>query len=378
MLSDVALSLLRFFLSPFPETFQERILRLGIRDTVFLGTAAAVITLFLATLFLAGFAFLLRARRERSERDRARFEALVRPHILRVLSGETTPADVQHLVPESREVDFLRLLLAYEDRLRGKERELIHAIAHPHLDAARREILDPVPERRALAIRALGVLGLPETEKSLLDALDDPVAEVALVAAHALAERGGARYGIPILAHLHRFERWSPRYLAEMLATMGGEIVPDLSLLALDENRPAKVRAIAADAMRLIGYPEAADTAAQILEQGEVSRWRGERETRIAALRILSVLGRPEHLPLIRRLSQDPDPVIREVSITALGALGTREDLPYLVEEMNGPSHWVALEAARSIRALQEVGEADGEVQVTPDRVPLFREVLGA
>jgi HEAT repeat protein len=76
-------------------------------------------------------------------------------------------------------------------------------------------------------------------------------------------------------------------------------------------------------------------------------------------------------------LAQDPDPVIREVSVSALGALGTREDFAHLVEEMNGPSQWVALEAARSIRALQEVGEAEGEVQVTPDRVALFREVLG-
>jgi HEAT repeat protein len=240
-----------------------------------------------------------------------------------------------------------------------------------------REIRDPVPERRAVAIRCLGVLGLPDTEKSLLDALDDPAEEVALVAAHALAERGGARYGIPILSHLHRFERWSARYLAEMLASMGGEIVPDLSLLCLDENRSAKVRAIAADAMRLIGYPEAADTAALILEHGESARWRGERESRIAALRILAALGRPEHLALVRRLARDPDPVIREFSVAALGALGTREDVPHLVEEMNGPSEWVALEAARSIRALQEIGEAAGEVQVSPERVSLFREVLG-
>jgi HEAT repeat protein len=275
-------------------------------------------------------------------------------------------------------MEFLRLLLEYEDRMKGAERKMVQSIAKPHLWAAEREMYDDIPEKRALAVRCLGVLGLPDSEKFLLDALEDSSTEVALAAAYSLAERGGARYAIPILSHLHRFERWSPRYLGEMLAFMGEEVAPDLTALCLDEGKPAKVRAISADALRLIGYPDAADIAATILHQGETAKWRGEREPRIAALRILALLGRPEHLPLIRRLAGDPDPVIREVSITALGALGTRVDLPLLIEEMGGPSPWVALEAARSIRSLQEIGEADGEIQVTPERISLFREVLGS
>jgi HEAT repeat protein len=199
---------------------------------------------------------------------------------------------------------------------------------------------------------------------------------VGIVAARALAKRGGVRHARVILEHLDRFDLWSPAYLSEMLAAMGTGAHPELARICLDEDIPPRRRAVAADALRQIGLPEAADVAHELLARAGALDDADERELVLACLRILAEVGRAEHRDAVRTLAAHPHAVVRALAATALGELGEPRDVALLVAAVDDPSRWVAIHAARALRSMSAMAELKARALGGDDRAELAREVL--
>ncbi|MDX1689262.1 MAG: HEAT repeat domain-containing protein, partial [Candidatus Promineifilaceae bacterium] len=145
------------------------------------------------------------------------------------------------------------------------------------------------------------------------------------------------------LERLARFRGWSQGYMASMLASIGSEAAPALRDSLADEEEEPWVRAVAADALLMLKDFEAGDLAARVVELED------DPELLTSALRLLTEVGRPEHIPVIRVRCASPDPRVRSHALSALGTLGEEEDVPRLLGAMSDPSPWVAIHAARGV-----------------------------
>jgi HEAT repeat protein len=136
-----------------------------------------------------------------------------------------------------------------------------------------------------------------------------------------------------------------------MLARGGPGAAPFLRETLSDSQRTPIVRAIAADALRLLNDIESASIAARVLE----ARQQEDRELVTSCVRLLRRLGHEEHVRLIRPLVSAADPVVRAAAVGALGALGGPKDAPLLQDVLDDVAYWVSLEAARGLMSLGEV-----------------------
>lgn len=354
-----------------PDRIGEIVLALSLRDQIFLLVAVSIAVLVVFSLMFAVWTLLHRTWAERRAARRRRLKEKLEPWILDCLAGDGSPDEVWRRIPEKADDLFVALVLEYAERLRGEDLERARRLASPHLDSVVRQIRDPTPEKRAWAVRSLRTLGPHEHREELRIALDDPVPLVALLAARALTETRDPEWVRPILDRLGRFELWSPRYVAEMVATVGPEAVPEIRELYLDPEAAPSVRTVAAEALRSIASPEGADMASEVLEAGAPD------DVVAASLRILTDVGRGEHLPLVRSFVDDPRPVVRALAVTALGILGSEEDARIPARRLEDPSRWVALHAARALRDLGATEALEARREDEDDLGELAREVLG-
>ena len=319
-----------------------------------------VVALLVVAMIFSVYALLLRyrhARRERLEADlRARWEG---PVLAAIADPDRIP-DVHQRVRRDDRLYFVRFILEYVRRVRGEERRTLRRLAEPYLDAIAERTGDPRPEVRTRAVQTLGTLGLPKYAPEVLAGLDDPSPLVSMVAARCLARPDFPEYASPLVAHLHRFEGWNRRFLASMLATMGPEVSPFLRDGLREEERPAWLRGVFAEALRMQLDPRAADVAVEVLEDTD------DRDLAASLLRLLAAVGRPEHVGLLRRLTDTDDEIVRAQALHALGVLGGPAELPLLFAGMEDSSPWAALHAARGARdaggaeLLEEMAESDG------------------
>lgn len=303
---------------------------------------------------------------ERWQRMEARWE----PLILDLLTGELSAEEVKKQVRKQEALYFLDYLQRFALRLRGTEAAIITQLAAAYLPLLAERAKDADPPRRARAIRTLSVLGLEPYAETVRAALDDPSPLVAMIAARALARKDNPEYAEAILDRLHRFEDWSQNLLVSMLTSMGPNVTPALRRTLDDRDKIPRVRAVAADALRDLNDLAVGDEAAQVLET------ETDRDLLAATLRLLGVVGRPEHLDPVRRLCRSDDFVVRANAFGALGRLGSNEDLSLLRSGIDDDSQWVALQAARGLR------EAGGEqlleelMTAGRSRSTLAREIL--
>lgn len=362
----------------------DALLALGPRDRAFAILAAAIAVLLLATLAFAGVALALRYRNRRKAERWGRLEEAWETVLLDVLAGDEDPDILRRRVDDDDRLYFVDFLLRYADRVRGAELERIRALARPYLDEIATKLDDDEPIRRARAVRTLATLGGRDRAEALVRALDDPSPAVTMAAARGLAEEGGPAYAVEILDRLDRYELWSAPFVTHLLASMDEEVVPEIERVYADDGASPEARAVCADALTRIGPPTSADLAAEVVARldpeaaaaSDETTFGDDRELLIASLKLLARLGRPEHLPLIRRLARTPDPVVRAMAMTALGALGDAEDRPLLVSALRDPARWVALHAARALESLGETEELDRLARSGSERGILAREVL--
>ncbi len=297
-------------------------------------------------------------------------EARWEPLILDLLTGVQTAEDVKKQVGKQESLYFLDFLQRFAQRFRGAEAAVITQLAAAYLPMLAERVKDADPPRRARAIRTLSVLGLEPYAETVRAALDDPSPLVAMIAARALAGMEHPEYVEAILDRLHRFEDWSQNLLASMLTSMGPDVTPALRRTLDDREKIPRVRAVAADALRDLNDLAVGDQAALILDT------ETDQDLLAATLRLLGVVGRPEHLEPVRRLCRTDDFVVRASAFGALGHLGSRADLSLLRSGIDDESPWVALQAARGLK--EAGGEQLLEELVADDRghSTLAREIL--
>lgn len=315
-----------------------------LKDQIFLVLAITIAVSLLLVIVFAIFTVYLRYQNMRKAKRWRLLEAEWEPLVLDYLVEERTGEEVRDKIRADDRFFFVDFLLRFAQRLQGHEADAIARLAEPYLSSLAQRLEKGDPTSRARAIRTLSILGLESYAENIKEALDDPSPLVAMIAARALARRGRPEYAEAILGMLHRFADWSQGFLVSLFTSMGSSVIPSLRNSLSDSQKTPRVRSVAADALQELHDLEAGDLASKILDTEE------DRELRAACLRLLRVVGRPEHLPPIRQLAQSPDFVIRAHAFRALGTLGTEEDLATLRAGIGDESPWVALQAARSLK----------------------------
>lgn len=332
---------------------------LEFREEALLLLVLSIAALVVLSLVFAAYTLALRIQNERRERRWQRLRERWDEPLLVALADPDEAQALHALVEPQYRLHFVRFILEYARRVRGEEREILKDLAQPYLQPIADRTWSRYSEIRTRAVQTLGTLGLPRFSAEVLTALDDESPLVAMVAARSLCRKEHAEYAPAVLRRLSRFEGWSARFLASMLAEIGPDATPALRDTLDDEREAPWVRAVAADALRLLGDFEAGDIAAQVADAAE------DRELAASALELLSVVGRPEHAEVIRKRCASPDFVVRSHAVAALGVLGDEEDARRLLAAMADPSPWVAISAAQGLVSagskslLQDLADSD-------------------
>ena len=275
------------------------------------------------------------------------------------------------LVETGEELSFLSYLLRYSRLVKGREREVVDALACRYLDHVVPSSHSRMAERRARAIQMLGDLGLPQFSSPVIAALDDPSHLVAMIAASTLMARPSGEFGKAVLAKLDRFTLWRPTYLAALMAAPGHTAGPHLRETLTDRNRSPAVRSVAAIALTYLNDHLAAAPAYAVATE------ETDRDLVATSLRLLAQVGHAEHLPRVRALLDSPDEVLRGAAAKALGSLGTEEDCQRLHRAaLSDPSNWVALNAARALLAARGRRLLEALAASDHRRSPLAVQVL--
>jgi HEAT repeat protein len=321
-----------------------------------------------------GFALLtvaLRFRHMKASARGAELEQRWKPLLLGALADPKEVTKLTGTVGPGEELYFVDQVWEVARRVRGAEREMLTRIGRPYLSVLVARSKNRDPEIRARAVQTLGVMGMPEHADLLLAALDDPSAHVSMTAARALARKEHPQYAPAVLARLDRFQTWNQRYLAAMLAGIGPGAAKVLRRILADSTKSEWSRTVAASALALQRDLESADVAADILEKGAVG------ELSAASANLLGATARPDHLPILRRLSDSPNYVVRMIALEALAPLGDAGDQSRLEAALHDLSPWVALRAAYALRELGGTQALEKLAASNDERAVLAREVLG-
>jgi len=310
-----------------------------------------VLALLVVSLALALTALLLRLKNYRAERAVRELETAWEPPMLDVLAEASPDETLLEAVRPQDEPHFLTFLEGYARRLRGEEQATVKRLARPFLPPLAEGVRRGSAERRAHAVHLLAELGLPDYAHAVATGLDDRSPVVAMIAARGLFRRGYEQHFPVVLSHLPRFTLWSRSFLSGVLARGGPGTAPFLREILDDPAREPLVRAVAADALRLLNDIDSVPIAARILEAGQ----ERDRELVTACVRVLRHLGHRGHVGLVRPLVTAADPVVRAAAVGALGAIGGPKDVPLLQDVLDDVAYWVSLEAARGLMALGAV-----------------------
>jgi HEAT repeat protein len=343
---------------------------MGLRISALWLLALVVGALILMALAFAAYAVYLRINSDRRQRLWEQLSARWEEPVLLALSDPASAAKVHELVAPEHRLHFVRFALEYARRLKGEEHRVLQMLAEAYLAPIAERAASREVEIRTRAVQTLGTLGLPRYAPEVVKALDDPSPLVAMVAARALASSEYPEHAAGVLRHLHRFEGWSRSFMASMLAAVGPAAAPALRASLGDGREAPWVRAVAAEALTMLKDFDSADVAAVVVAT------ESDRELVASALGLLAEVGTPEHVVAVRARCASPDNVVRAHALDALGVLGEAGDIPRLLGAMSDPSPWVAIHAARSLRAaggrylLQDLSDSDHF------RAPLARQVL--
>lgn len=319
----------------------------GMRDSALALVGTAVLLLVVLACAFAVYALALRARTNARERRWRRLVARWQEPVLNALLDPDRAGEVHARVAPADRLRFVRFVLEYSRRVRGEERETLRSLALPYLGPLEERSTSQSVEVRTRAIQTLGSLGIPEFAKVVLGALEDPSPVVAMVAARSLCRKEHPEYAPAVLRRLDRFDLWSREFLAAMLVGVGPDAAPALRVALADREQPPRVRAVAADALRLLRDLEAGDAAVAALDpEGE-----DDPELTASLLRLLATVGIPDHLPVIRARCTSTDPTVRAAACGALGTLAEDEDQQRLLGALSDPSPWVAMRAAQGLIA---------------------------
>jgi HEAT repeat protein len=202
---------------------------------------------------------------------------------------------------------------------------------------------------RAFAAELLGRVGGAKAVPALLETVvatrteDSDVREVAL---RALARIADPRAVEPLIHALENAEIWLAPRIADILARHGEAVVaPLIAVLNEGDHRPA--RAWAANVLGEVRAQRAFPSVVRLLDDPE-------DEVRAKAATALGRIGDRRAVGyLVDHLLSDPAPFVRARISAALGQLGGPEVIERLVRALGDQAWWVRM---RTVQALEHVG----------------------
>jgi len=339
-------------------------------DCIWIRIFLAVILLICILLVIVLVAANVRHRKNTTTEQSLNREQRWEPRLIKFLAGDLLATEITAQIPDGDHLHFLRFLAKHADRTIAPQRQLLNDLALPFLESLMPGIRSNNIGDRAQAVRILGTLGLPKYQSVLMRTLRDDTLVVRMVAAQTLIHNEKTRDAHTLLGHLNYFDNVSEDYLASLLAKAGNTAGPDMrSFLALKDN-PTKLRAIAANALYYLNDSAATNVAASILAPHIPPRLM------LPCLNIISIWGRPEHAPVVRKLFPIQTTSILASACRALGKVGDNSDVPHLLKSMEHPSPWVNLAAAQALGDLNESDKLIPYLERSPIKAELARLVM--
>ncbi|RMF10236.1 MAG: hypothetical protein D6762_01920 [Candidatus Neomarinimicrobiota bacterium] len=295
-------------------------------------------------IILAIIVLGLRVKNNRRARFWNRVEERWTKHLYDYLSDDEPEWTIP--IQKKERLYFLQFLLRMTYRLQGQEREKLVQLAQPYLAPLVKRTTHSSAEVRARAIQTLGVFGLPQYDEAILKALEDSSPVVSMLAARTLANTRNPKYCPSILSILHRFSFWSMNYLSSMLTAFGPDIIPDLEKTYGNPREPVRVRIACCEALRELNSLTASPIAEAVIRED------ADPDLTAASLRLLKETGTDRQADVVRQLLDSDHFILRAHAISALAALGDERDFPRLEAALNDNSNWVAIHAARALKAL--------------------------
>ncbi len=214
---------------------------------------------------------------------------------------------------------------------------------------------------RAFAAELLGRVGGAKAVPALLETVeatrteDSDVREVSLRALARIADPGAVE---PLIHTLATAEGWLAPRIADIL-TRHGDLVVDPLIAVLNDSSRQPARAWAANVLGEVRAQRAFPSLVRSLGDPE-DEVRGKAATALGRLGDRRAVGY-----LLEHLLTDPAPFVRARIASALGQFGGPEVIDRLVRALGDPAWWVRM---RSVEALEQIGSvAEGPLLVALD-----------
>ena len=335
------------------------------RDTLLLvGVALALAALMIVAVVIERTAVAVHDAWLR--RLTARYTPLVRL----ALAGDPSARATLRRCPSWHRLTIARMILVPlitdRDPARIAEaRDLVHALSF--VPFAERLLRSPWWWRRAMPLRALGLMQSADHTAAIVAALDDSNEDVRNTALDALADLQNPTSLPAIVVRLHDPSLHRGRRGA-VLAAFGTKCEPFLLDLAAVNPEHRLHYALA------LGICGTAEARSMLCE------WSGDprADVRAAAMQALSRIGVDQwSVPFALAALEDPDATVRAMAATALQGYADRNTAASLARHLDD-SWVVAVKAARSLRTMEAAGRAELEARATGDDLPalLARQML--
>ncbi len=269
-----------------------------------------------------------------------------------------------HHMSTLRDLDALEAVLEEQARTaNGRPTWLLEAydrlgLVDKYVDQLR---LAPKWRDRAFAAELLGRVGGAKAVPALLETVeatrteDSDVREVSLRALARIADPGAVE---PLIRTLATAEAWLAPRIADIL-TRHGEMVVDPLIAVLNDSSRQPARAWAANVLGEVRARRAFPSLVRSLGNPE-DEVRGKAATALGRLGDRRAVGY-----LLEHLLTDPAPFVRARIASALSEFGGPEVIDRLVRALGDPAWWVRM---RSVEALEQIGSvAEGPLLVALD-----------
>lgn len=315
--------------------------------TIILVIAAILTLLSLLLLFLV---IGLRIGTDRKLRREEEFRKRAIPVLRSYLIGEA-PVEVAAAVLAKNPHQALRLIMEESDADPAIDHERMIPLLRefPFVSQELRALRSRAWERRLHAAEHLGYLCDDITIPSLMNALRDDVLGVRFAAARSLARLGCRDAVEPIVISLDVPGEVSQRRVAEVVASIGGDIGEPILKILGDPQRNESSLAIASRVAGILRIRACIPLMQRLLNHHAT-------DVRINCVRSLASLGDSSSIPQIAGLSDDPSWEVRSAVMAALGRLHASEDIPLLLEGLSDQEWWVRNHAAESLLSLGDKG----------------------
>jgi HEAT repeat protein len=202
---------------------------------------------------------------------------------------------------------------------------------------------------RAFAAELLGRVGNAKAVPALLETVQatrNEDADVREISLRALARIGDARAVEPLVTALQQAENWLAPRIADILVRHGDPVI-EPAMRFLQDQRPHPARAWAANILGELRAQRAFPVLVGSLKDLD-------DEVRAKAAGALGKLGdRRAVTYLLDHLLSDPAPFVRARIAGALGQFADSEVIDRLVRALGDPAWWVRM---RSVEALEQIG----------------------